>query len=208
MAGHRPRCRGGALRGAGAGRGRSRIGPSARSASFPGKVTAVAFHARRQRGWSRRRASPGWVGVASIWNVADGSLDPASSRATATSSTTPSSRPTASALATCGYDKTIELWDAETGKLIRTLEGHNGAVYDVAFSPDGRFLVSASADDTCKVWRVDDGLRHGYASPAAQRRILAARSAPTASRSWPAAPTTTSASGSSSRATSPKSTRW
>ena len=28
-----------------------------------------------------------------------------------------------------------------------------------AFSPDGRFLVSASADDTCKVWRVGDGLR-------------------------------------------------
>jgi WD40 repeat protein len=32
-------------------------------------------------------------------------------------------------------------------------------VYDVAFSPDGRFLVSASADDTCKVWRVADGMR-------------------------------------------------
>ena len=32
-------------------------------------------------------------------------------------------------------------------------------MYDVAFSPDGRFLVSASADDTCKVWRVEDGLR-------------------------------------------------
>ncbi len=29
----------------------------------------------------------------------------------------------------------------------------------MAFSPDGRFLVSASADDTCKVWRVDDGQR-------------------------------------------------
>ena len=29
----------------------------------------------------------------------------------------------------------------------------------MAFSPDSRFLVSASADDTCKVWRVDDGQR-------------------------------------------------
>ena len=29
----------------------------------------------------------------------------------------------------------------------------------MAFSPDGRFLVSASADDTCKVWRVEDGMR-------------------------------------------------
>ena len=83
----------------------------------------------------------------------------AGSRATATSSTTPSSRPTARRLATCSYDKMIELWDAGTGAVLRTLEGHTGAVYDVAFSPDGRFLVSARADDTCKVWRVEDGLR-------------------------------------------------
>ena len=46
-----------------------------------------------------------------------------------------------------------------SGKLLRTLEGHTGAIYDVAFSPDSRFLVSASADDTCKVWRVEDGQR-------------------------------------------------
>ena len=62
-------------------------------------------------------------------------------------------------LATCGYDKQIEVWDAASGKLLRSLEGHTGAIYDVAFSPDSRFLVSASADDTCKVWRVEDGQR-------------------------------------------------
>ena len=59
-----------------------------------------------------------------------------------------------------GYDRTIRLWDVGEGQAcLRALEGHNGAVYDLAFSPDGRFLVSASADDTCKVWRVEDGLR-------------------------------------------------
>ena len=67
--------------------------------------------------------------------------------------------PDGKVLATCGYDKKIELWDAASAKPLRTLEGHTGAVYDVAFSPDSRFLVSASADDTCKVWRVDDGQR-------------------------------------------------
>ena len=33
-------------------------------------------------------------------------------------------------LATCGYDKQIEVWDASTGKLLRSLEGHTGAIYD------------------------------------------------------------------------------
>jgi WD40 repeat protein len=34
-------------------------------------------------------------------------------------------------------DKTIKLWDAATGVLIRTFEGHSGQVTSVAFSPDG-----------------------------------------------------------------------
>src|SRR5207249_2015611 len=36
--------------------------------------------------------------------------------------------------------------------LIRTLEGHAASVYGCAFSPDGKLIVSASADETLKVW--------------------------------------------------------
>ena len=124
---------------------------------FPGKVTALHFTPDGKRLVTASGVA-GLGGVAAIWNVADGTLavhfeghrdilyDAELS-------------PDGQVLATCGYDKKIELWDAASAKHLRTLEGHTGAVYDVAFSPDSHFLVSASADDTCKVWRVADGQR-------------------------------------------------
>jgi WD40 repeat protein len=62
-------------------------------------------------------------------------------------------------LATCSYDRLINLWEVATGKLIRSLTGHNGAVYDLAFSLDGKLLATASADETVKIWNVTTGER-------------------------------------------------
>jgi hypothetical protein len=62
-------------------------------------------------------------------------------------------------VATAGYDRTIRLWDYNSGILLRSFEGHNGAVYDLDFDPSGDVLASASADETIKVWRTDSGLR-------------------------------------------------
>lgn len=53
-------------------------------------------------------------------------------------------------------DNTVSLIDIETGKFLRTFRGHTHWVNEIAFSPDGSTLVSASEDSTALVWAVVD----------------------------------------------------
>jgi WD40 repeat protein len=55
------------------------------------------------------------------------------------------------------WDRTIKLWNVETGKEIRTLKGDDWFVKSVNFSPDGKTLVSGSNDNTIKLWNVETG---------------------------------------------------
>jgi len=46
-------------------------------------------------------------------------------------------------------------WDLESGRALATLEGHASGVNACAVTPDGRRVVSASADKTLKVWDLE-----------------------------------------------------
>ena len=57
-----------------------------------------------------------------------------------------------------GNDNTLKLWiPSVTGVLLRTFEGHLSSVSSISFSPDGKQVLSGSADLTIKIWNVETG---------------------------------------------------
>eukprot|EP00357_Protocruzia_adherens_P031331 CAMPEP_0115032438 /NCGR_PEP_ID=MMETSP0216-20121206/39164_1 /TAXON_ID=223996 /ORGANISM="Protocruzia adherens, Strain Boccale" /LENGTH=1100 /DNA_ID=CAMNT_0002410349 /DNA_START=399 /DNA_END=3701 /DNA_ORIENTATION=- len=53
-------------------------------------------------------------------------------------------------------DSTIKIWNCESYEMMRTLKGHNGAVYDLIFR-DPLNLISASGDESIRVWDLSTG---------------------------------------------------
>jgi WD40 repeat protein len=54
-------------------------------------------------------------------------------------------------------DKTLKVWELNTGKQLFTLTGHDDWVNAVAITPDGQKAVSGSWDKTLKVWELNTG---------------------------------------------------
>lgn len=50
------------------------------------------------------------------------------------------------------WDKTLRLWDLETGESTKRFVGHTGDVLSVSIAKNLRQIVSASRDKTVKVW--------------------------------------------------------
>jgi general transcriptional corepressor TUP1 len=64
------------------------------------------------------------------------------------------------------YPDIICVWDADTGQLVERLQAYTGWSNSIAFTPDGKGLVSGSSNDsTLKYWDISDVLRGGKAMP-------------------------------------------
>jgi len=53
-----------------------------------------------------------------------------------------------------GIDRTVRLWDVESGGQLHCFEGHTDAVTSVVLTPRGDFAISGSADKTVRLWRL------------------------------------------------------
>ena len=57
-------------------------------------------------------------------------------------------------IVTASWDGRARVWNASSGQLLATLQGHTGYVASAVFSPDGQRIVIASGDNTARVLRV------------------------------------------------------
>jgi WD40 repeat protein len=62
--------------------------------------------------------------------------------------------PDGTMLASSSGDRTVNVWDARTGKLKQSLIGHLDDVSSVAFSADGQWVMSGSSDKTIRLWDI------------------------------------------------------
>ncbi|GAC1621000.1 MAG: hypothetical protein NVS4B9_12030 [Ktedonobacteraceae bacterium] len=57
-------------------------------------------------------------------------------------------------LASTSYDKTLQVWDAASGKHVKTYKGHTARVNGLAWSPDSKLIATASDDQTVRIWDI------------------------------------------------------
>lgn len=62
------------------------------------------------------------------------------------------------------WDKTLRLWDLETGESTKRFDGHTGDVLSVSIASNLRQIVSASRDKTVKVWNTIGECMHTLTS--------------------------------------------
>ncbi|CAM8958641.1 unnamed protein product [Rhodiola kirilowii] len=60
-------------------------------------------------------------------------------------------------IATGSSDKTVRLWDVQSGECVRIFIGHRSMILSLAMSPDGRYMASGDEDGTINMWDLSSG---------------------------------------------------
>jgi WD40 repeat protein/tRNA A-37 threonylcarbamoyl transferase component Bud32 len=63
--------------------------------------------------------------------------------------------PTGALLASAGKDRSVRIWDAAQGRLVRTIHGFHGPVQAVAFANDERRIITAEFSGELRIWDLE-----------------------------------------------------
>lgn len=119
------------------------------SLDTPATVNSVAFR------FDGLRIVSGCGDTVRVWDVRTGEIHKLEGHSGPVSGVAFS--PNGNLIVSGSSDKTLKIWDAETGKEKATLARHSQPVCSVAFSPDGKWVVSGSIDRTVRLWEVETG---------------------------------------------------
>lgn len=123
---------------------------------FSNRVTALAF-----RGDGKLLAvgggEPSRSGELQLWNTSDWSQAHVVEDIHSDVVYDLQFAPLGNELVSCASDRMMKLINSDTGKHIRTFEGHTGHVLGVSWRADGRTLATAGADQVVKVWDAKEG---------------------------------------------------
>jgi cytochrome c len=60
-----------------------------------------------------------------------------------------------------GRNGNLVQWDLKKGTLIKFIRAHDTLIWALKFTPDGRFALSGSSDESIRVWHLESGDRIG-----------------------------------------------
>ncbi len=113
-----------------------------------------------------RVVTASYDGTARVWNAATGHVI-ANLDGHASAVHDASFSPDGTRVVTASWDGTARVWNALTGQTITKLQAHTASlqslqalqrvVWDVSFSSDGTRVLTASADQTARIWNVATG---------------------------------------------------
>jgi WD40 repeat protein len=72
-------------------------------------------------------------------------------------------------MVTGSEDRTVRIWDTESGVEIIVVGAHGKGIEGVSWSPDGRRIASASQDGTARIWDATISIENLVAN--AHRRV-------------------------------------